>query len=108
VRNETIVEDGKAWKILAPGLKDPRYISPHALCLAPGDGAAFSLVADLRELFPSGNMFNVRWLDNEPQLVDRGIGNWLKLALPLEHGNGREALEVTFTAKDSRVWLQYH
>ncbi len=53
-------------------------------------------------------MFNVHWLDNEPQLTDKGVGNWVSLTMPLEIGERRLILDVKLTALDSQAKISYH
>ncbi|MBL0143129.1 MAG: hypothetical protein IPP91_13755 [Betaproteobacteria bacterium] len=84
------------------------YRVPSPLCFQPGKSAHFSLSPDLSGLFPTGKMFNVSWPDGEPHLTERGIGNWLKIVLPIEHGGRRETLEVTLTATDSKARISYY
>ena len=67
-----------------------------------------SVWLDLRELFPSGKMFNVRWPEGEPRLLDQGIGNWLRIALPVEYGGKRESMEVMLTVADSKARVSHY
>lgn len=80
------------------------FVAP-ALCFNQNKVDSFFLAPDLSSLFPSGKMFNVNWSGNDPNLIERGIGNWLKIHVPVEYEGKREQLEITLTAKDSKAWL---
>ena len=94
------------WTIL--GSTDPkklRYFAPPSLCFMPNKSTSISLGPDLSALFPNLTMFNVKWPDGDPNLTERGIGNWLKIVLPIEYDGKRETLEVKLTATDSKARL---
>lgn len=95
------------WVILGDRT-DENYFVPPPLCLAPEKSAQFSLSPQLSGLFPTRRMFNVQWPDGEPSLTDQGIGNWLKVVLPIEHDGKREMLQVTLTATDSRARKSFY
>ena len=93
------------------GSTDPRqreYFGPPSFCLEPGKEARILFAPDLRPLFPTQMMFNVRWPDNEPRLLDKGIGNWVALTVPLEIGKKRQVMDVKVTPIDSHAKLSYH
>lgn len=46
-------------------------------------------------------MFNVSWHDGEPRLIDRGIGHWLTISLPVMSAGRSKYLEVTLIAPKS-------
>lgn len=97
------------WKVL--GSTDPkklRYFAPPSLCLAQQKSAHITLGPDLSALFPNLTMFNVKWPKGEPHLTERGIGNWLKIVLPIEYGGKRETLEVRLTATDSKARISHY
>lgn len=97
------------WTVL--GSTDPkklRYFAPPSLCFAPNKSTSISLGPDLSALFPNLTMFNVKWPDGEPNLSERGIGNWLKIVLPIEYDGKRETLEVRLTAKDSKARISHY
>ena len=81
--------------------------TPPSLCFAEGELTGFGFVVDMAELFPSGNMFNIKSEGKETKLLDRGIGNWLKIRVPIEYEGKREELEITFTATDSAARRAY-
>jgi hypothetical protein len=81
--------------------------TPPLLCFAQGELTGIGFVVDMAELFPSGNMFNIRWEERNTNLIDRGIGNWLKIRVPIEYEGKREELEITLTATNSAAWLAY-
>ena len=94
------------WTVV--GSTDPkklRYFTPPSLCFAPNKATSISLGPDLSALFPNLTMFNVKWPDGEPNLTERGIGNWLKIVMPIEYDGKRETLEVKLTARDSKARL---
>ena len=88
-----------------PGEK-PMFIPP-ALCFAQEELTGIGFVVDMAELFPSGNMFDIKWEGKDTRLLNRGIGNWLKIRLPIEHEGRREEVEITLTATDSAGRLAY-
>ncbi len=81
--------------------EDRSYFVPPVLCIEPSKSTNISFSPDLRELFPNQKMFGVMWRDNEPELTERGIGNWIRMWLPLERDGKRESLEIVLTARDS-------
>ena len=87
---------------------DRKLFVPQPICFLSKTPTQFSFWPDLSELFPSEKMFNVRWPDGETNLTERGVGNWIKLTLPIEYDGKRERLELTLTAKDSKVRLSYY
>lgn len=87
--------------------KENRMFTPPQLCFSQDKLEPFAFAVDLSELFPSKNMFNIRWAGSDPKLLDNGVGNWLKIRVPFEYEGKREELEVTLTAKDSKSWLGY-
>jgi hypothetical protein len=80
------------------------FVAPQ-LCFSREKIDNFFLAPDLSALFPSGKMFNVSWSGNAPNLLEHGIGNWLKIHVPVEYEGKRQEFEVTLTAKDSKAWL---
>ena len=95
--------EGK-WKLL--GSTDPKQrqdFRPPALCIDPGKETLVSFSLDLSQLFPTQKMFNVHWLDNEPELTNKGIGNWIALSLPVTVGDKAQVMDVKLTAVDSKA-----
>ena len=88
------------------GKGSDRLVSAPPMCFMEKQDH-FSLGLHLDELFPSGNTFNIRVSGNDTTLLDRGIGNWLKIRVPIEYQGKREELEITLTAKDSVGVLSY-
>ena len=102
------LEDGK-WATLgsaSPGKRN--YFVPPSLCLGPQRHASISFSPDLQELFASRKMFDVRWIDDEPKLVERGVGNWVRIEVPVERAGRRDLVEVTLTATDSKARVSYY
>lgn len=84
----------------------PAFSSPP-LCFSEGESAKFGFVLPETKLFPSGKLFNLKWEGNSTVLLDRGVGNWLKLRVPIEHEDKREELEITLILKDAAARLIY-
>ena len=85
---------------------EARFVAAPSLCFSEKIHA-FGMVPDLSQLFPSGTMFNIRAVGKNTNLVDRGVGNWIKLHVPIEYDGKREDLEVTLVVKDSRARISY-
>src|SRR5258708_4103344 len=65
----------ESWSQL--GSTDPKQrqdFTPPTFCLDPGKAARISFSPDLRSLFATQKMFNVRWPGNEPQLSVKVVG----------------------------------
>ncbi len=93
------------------GSSDPRkpeYFGPPTFCLDPGKQARVGFAPDLRPLFPTQKMFNVQWAGNEPQLTDKGLGNWVALTVPVEVGEKRQVFDVKLTPVESHARISYH
>lgn len=80
---------------------------PPPMCFSQGQETRVGFVLPLTKLYPSGKIFNLRWNGNSTLLLDKGIGNWLRLSLPIEHQGKREELEITVTLKDAEAGLHY-
>jgi hypothetical protein len=92
------------WELLgSTNPKDRRDFTPPTLCVDPGKETRFSFGPDLTALFPTEKMFNVRWEDNQPNLLDKGVGNWVALQLPVEVGQRMQVMDVKLTATDSKA-----
>jgi hypothetical protein len=65
------------------------------------------LDAELALLFPTGRMFNVRWPDYETTSAGKGIGNWIRIKLPVEYDGRREELDLTLTVLDSAMRISH-
>jgi hypothetical protein len=97
------------WTLL--GSTDPkqrRDFSPPSFCLEPGKQALISFGPDLAALFPTQKLFNVQWPDEEPNLSDKGVGNWVALSTPVETGPKRGILDVKLTAVDCKARISTH
>ncbi|MBC7625116.1 MAG: hypothetical protein H7232_17230 [Aeromicrobium sp.] len=81
---------------------DAGFIIPPSFCVAGGNDRVFNLAIDAANIFRAGTMFDARWKDNEPVILEKGIGNWLKLSVPIEYGELRQRVEVTLTVKDTK------
>ncbi len=95
---------GDRGKLVSRGttVPGPRpAFSPNPLCLGPGEQVWVTMGPNLTSIFPTQKMFNVR-LEND-RLADTGVGNWIKVTVPVEQGEKRETLTVKLTATDSRA-----
>jgi hypothetical protein len=93
------------------GSTDPRkreLTAPPTMCIPPLKSALISIGPDLSNVFPTGLMFNVRLPDTGIELVDKGVGNWMNLSLPIEFDGKREMIEVKLTARDSKARVTYY
>jgi hypothetical protein len=93
--------------IIKSNAGEKRFVAAPSLCFSDKVHAV-GLLLDLTELFPSGNNFDIQWSGKDTKLLAHGIGNWLKVHVPIEYEGKREELEVTLTAKDSRGRISYH
>lgn len=98
--------DGK-WSRILDSTK-PGDLTAPPLCLAGGEEVSVTIGMNLQDVFPNKTLFNVRWPDGEPRLIEKGVGNWFRLAMPLEIDGKRESIWVTLTAKDSHARMSYH
>jgi hypothetical protein len=102
------VVDGKRTRVLGSGRREQQGdLTAPPLCLAGGEVVMVSMAMNLEDVFPNKTFFNVLWPDGEPRLVDKGVGNWFRLAMPLEIDGKRESIWVTVTAKDSSARMSY-
>lgn len=92
--------------ILRPKKGDEYLFTPPTLCFAADKQGGFHLAIDLSALFPSGHMFNVSWANDK--LEGTGVGNWLKMTVPIEYEGDREEIEVTLVATDNRQSISHH
>lgn len=98
--------DGGKWSRLGSTRPEQRetFAAPP-LCLAAGQKAELHMGPNLQDVFPNKTLFNVRWADGEPRLVDTGVGNWLRVAMPIEVDGRRESIWFVLTAKESSARL---
>ncbi len=82
--------------------------APPALCLPSGQSGRISLAPNLKELFPNRTMFNVSWPKGETTLIENGVGNWIKLVLPIDYEGKTETLDITLTVKDSKARISHY
>lgn len=92
--------------IIRNNVGENRFVDAPSLCFSEKVHAV-GLLPDLSQLFPSGKMFNIRSSGKDPNLLDRGVGNWIKIRVPIEYEGKREEIEVTLTAKDSKGRISY-
>ena len=88
------------------GSTDPHqrhYFRPQSFCLEPREEASIGFAPNLELLFPTRKMFNVSWPDKEPNLAQKGAGNWIAMTLPVEIGQNKQLMDVKLTAMDSKA-----
>jgi hypothetical protein len=68
----------------------------------------FGYSVNFSELFPTAKLFNTNQTGKDLSYTERGVGNWLKITVPVEYAGKREILEMTLTGKDSRARMSYH
>lgn len=94
------IATGKWTQLQTPEGQSESFVAPP-ICFTPVQSRLFGLHIDLSELFPNQRMFNVKWHGKDPTLLERGIGNWLRMQVPIEYEGKREDLDIKFTVKDS-------
>jgi hypothetical protein len=100
---------GKGHKALGSNRPEDRpVIVPPAVCLQPGEKREVAFRPDMRKLFPNDRLFNVYWEDHRPDLLERGVGNWLTLSVPLEQSGKQRLLDVTLRPTDAQARSSYY
>lgn len=84
------------------------FFAAPSLCLDGGSAASVSLSLDLRQLYPSSRLFNVKLVPSSSSLADKGIGNALFLGLPIEFDGRAQQLSVELIAKDTGTRISYY
>ncbi len=95
----------REWVIQRPKPSEPAQFVPPKLCFTSGQPEYFSLAPDASQIFPSSKLFNIRF---DGAQSGQGIGNWVKLSVPLDVDGKTEAVEIVFTARDSKLTVSYH
>lgn len=101
----TLYRGAKALIVRASKRDGNKSTALPPLCLSANQDDYFSFHPDVSELFPNQRMFNSISPQNSVDALERGIGNWLKMMVPVEYDGKREALEVKLTATDSKAKL---
>lgn len=102
-------KDGRWSRILGSTRPEQRGdLTAPPLCLADGETVDVSMGMNLQDVFPNKTLFNVRWPDGEPRLMEKGVGNWFRVDMPIEVDGKRESLWIIVTAKDSSARMSYH
>ncbi len=96
---------GKALVVRASKSDGSKGTVLPQLCFSPDQDDYFSFHPDVSALFPNQRMFNA--ISPQPGVdpLERGIGHWLKMTVPIEYDGSREVLEIKFTATDSKTKL---
>lgn len=103
--------------IVGGQLGGPRRFVPgtddrlHALAplhLAPGQVSRVAFGARYDKLFDSGRLFGVRYESGSTHLQEAGIGEWLLIKLPVEHGEDRYLMHIKLTALDAEARTVTH
>jgi hypothetical protein len=77
-------------------------------CATPQVKRDFSFAVNFSDLYPTAKLFNTNQTGKDLNYTERGVGNWLKITVPVEYAGKREILEMTLTGKDSRARMSYH
>jgi hypothetical protein len=104
------------WRIDLPRMKKEDYENRKAagpqvvekVCLGAGELRSVPFYLAIEEFFPSGIMFNASHPPHETKLEKDGVGNWLKLLVPIEMNNEIEILEFKMTAVSTRARAAYY
>ena len=83
-------------------------VTPPPFCFEPGEPNDVWFSLDTAELFPSGHLFDLRWEGKDTHLLNQGIGNSLRMRLPIEYAGKREEMTVTITVMESKAHLQLY
>ena len=59
------------------------------------------------ELFESGRLFDVQFVDGKTRLDKTGVGEWLLIKLPIDLGDERLMLHIKLTALDASARISY-
>jgi hypothetical protein len=82
----------------------------HALVplhLQPGQESSVSFGADFAKIFRSGRLFGVRYDPRSTRLHESGVGEWLLIKLPIEHGEERLLMHIKLTAHDAKARISH-
>ena len=84
------------------------YQQVEKVCLAPGQKVRVPCYWKTQDFFPSGMMFNVAHEKHVAKLIPDGIGNWIKLQLPIEVAGRTDVFEFKMTATGSHARPTYY
>lgn len=87
---------------------DDRLHALVPLRLEPGQRANVSFGARYAELFHSGNLFGARFDHGSTSLHETGVGEWLLIKLPIEHGDERLMMHIKLTAREAKARISYY
>jgi hypothetical protein len=100
--------DGKRDIQIASRQQPPQqHLKLEPLCLPPGGTIKLTLSPDYEGLFPNKTLFNATWPENEARIIERGIGNWLGIEIPLEREGKSEVIRFKLTSTDIRTRTSY-
>lgn len=78
-------------------------LSGDDTCFSAEKGGPVGMDLVLTDLFPSGQLFNINQSGHSTAYSETGVGNWLKITVPIEYLGKREIVDVTLTARESRA-----
>ncbi len=76
--------------------------------LAPGAALFSALSLRYGELFQSGRLFDVQYVQHETHLYNSGVGEWLLIKLPIQIGDKRLIKYIKLTAIDAKARLSHY
>ncbi len=77
-------------------------------CLGPGEQKRIPFYLTTKDYFPSGMMFNVAHPQHVAKLDPNGVGNWMKLDLPVESAGQSDVFEFKMIAMHSHARTTYY
>jgi hypothetical protein len=95
----------KDWLILRGAKGEIKVFDPPKLCFTPMQSELYMISIEAYALFPSGNLFNI---NHEGAKTGQGIGNWLRIQVPVEYDGKPESMDITFKVTDSKLTISYH
>ena len=101
--------DGRLQTIGSTAPKEQVYFTPPSLCLRPGEKVFLMAWTNVGTLFPNGRRFNTSEPEGEQLFIaDKGVGNWVRMQLPVEIGQRRRTIDMKQTALDAKARVSYY
>lgn len=76
--------------------------------LVPGAAQFTALSLRYGELFQSGRLFDVQYVQHETHLYNSGVGEWFLIKLPIQIGDKRLIKNIKLTAIDAKARLSHY